>query len=76
MLSCSLAQLHTVHMSVLEPRHSAYIDAHLEGIHRTGRRSRVLEVGAVSFGDTRIIGVLSRYPAVRADDSRALVGLF
>lgn len=44
----SLAQMHTAHSSVLEPRHTAIVEAHLEAVHRSGRRSRVMEVGAVS----------------------------
>ncbi|ORX33694.1 hypothetical protein BD324DRAFT_584803 [Kockovaella imperatae] len=43
-----LDTLHQLHMTLLEPYHSQTIHTHLAAIHSTGRRSRVLDVGAVS----------------------------
>ena len=43
-----LDTLHTLHMTLLDPTHSNLIHSHVGRIHATGRRSRVLEVGAVS----------------------------
>lgn len=45
---CSLGALHTMHISLLNPRHDHLVTAHLARVHAMGRRSQVLDVGTVS----------------------------
>lgn len=45
----SLDALHFMHTSLLNPSHDHLIIQHLAKIHASGRRSHVLDVGAVSM---------------------------
>ena len=45
-----LDALHTIQMALLDPYHSQTINDHLHAVHKTGRRSSVLDVGAVCKG--------------------------
>lgn len=37
--------LHSIHMSLLNPRHDQLVNQHLDQIHASGRRSQILDVG-------------------------------